>query len=227
MEALTYNTAEILKSFGFEVVSSTNLATTCIGVAPILAAFAGALAFDRIGRRACVLTSLVLTFLSLGVLRTMLVLKLEQPVLSVFFLCAVSFAVDFGFGPGKLIIGTESYPVAIRAKGLALGLFVNRLLSGVITFAFPVAWHYIGLDGLLTIFTSVSFAGIIWAWCHVPEAVGLSLEDVSRLYYQPIRRPSWTLENIEDSQETSVVVLRAKAKAYGTADIEKYAEVAY
>jgi MFS family permease len=229
MEALIYNTPKILKSFGVKAIEDINYASVFIGLVPIIGAFMGAFAFDTIGRRACLLTSLILSFLSLGGLQALLAFDVQQPVMSVIFLCAISFSVDMGLAPGMLVIGTESYPVAIRAKGLALGLFVNRLMSGIMTFAFPVLWHRIGLNGLLTCFTSISFLGIIWAWFCVPEGVGLSLEEVSRLYQQPVRRKSTrsTSKDIEDAPGTAVAIPRSKLKKYGATDVNKFAEFSY
>jgi len=108
------------------------------------------------------------------------------PAVGLALLCLFMVFFEIGLAPAAFVLGTESYPLALRAKSLSLGMFVTRGLSGLVTVVFPLLVHAISLAACFWIFAVVACSGILWAALCVPETKGLSLEEVARLFERPI-----------------------------------------
>jgi hypothetical protein len=104
------------------------------------------------------------------------------PVLSVIGLTA--FILFFACGPGAIVwlILSELLPTEVRAKGVAVGLFVNSLASWLVSTVFLDIQDVLGLSGtyvLFAVFTAIYF----WvALKYVPEAKGQSLDALDQHY---------------------------------------------
>jgi len=183
-EAVVYYTPTILTGFGIESASDQNVCTVLIGGAKLSGAFVGAFFLDWVGRRAGVMTSCIGVAMCLVGLA--LLLGSGVPAVGLALLCLFMVFFEIGLAPAAFVLGTESYPLALRAKSLSLGMFVTRGLSGLVTVVFPLLVHAISLAACFWIFAVVACSGILWAALCVPETKGLSLEEVARLFERPI-----------------------------------------
>lgn len=185
-EAIVYYSPTILENLGLTGERGQNMGTIAVGVAKLLGACCGALFLDRFGRRPAVLLS------CLGVACTLAGLAglQEAQGASVFaglaLLCAFMIFFELALAPAAFVLGTECYPLAIRAKALSLGMFTTRFLSGAVSVAFPPIVEALTLEPCLWFFFGFTAVGVVWAWAVVPETRGVPLEAVSRHFEQPL-----------------------------------------
>jgi MFS family permease len=185
-EAIVYYTPTILENFGITTDSGQNIGAVFVGIAKLVGACLGAVFLDCAGRRIGVLVSCI------GVAACLVALagmqhRLASPVLGLSTLCLFMVFFELGLAPAAFVLGTESYPVAIRAKALGLGMFTTRFLSGIIAVVFPTLVQAISLASCLWVFATFACIGVVWAIFCVPETKGLSLEGVTKLFETPIQ----------------------------------------
>jgi len=182
-EAIVYYTPTILADFGITSSGLQNAGAMAIGAAKFGGACAGAAFLDRLGRRAGVVTSCA------GVAACTVGLALlggcGLPAVGLGLLCLFMVFFELGLAPAAFVLGTESYPVALRAKCLSLGMFVTRFLSGLVAVLFPPIVEAVSLTACLWLFAGVACLGVLWASLCVPETMGLSLEEVAQLFERP------------------------------------------
>jgi len=188
-EAVVYYTPTILKAIGMESSSNRIASTTAVGMSKFISTFVALAFIDSWGRRPmALLSSLSLTLCLLGLIAA---LHFGSPALAVALLCAFMGAFQLALAPLPAVLGTECYPLSIRAKALSLGVFVHRALSGTVALVFPVMSAAWGVAGSLWVFAAIGFVGLIWAYLFVPETSGLTLEEVQGLF--DVARRSTTL----------------------------------
>jgi sugar porter (SP) family MFS transporter len=183
-EAIVYYTPTILENFGLESDSDKNMGAMAVGSAKFLGACLGACFLDCVGRRVGVMVS------CLGVATCLVSLAalpgVAIPAIGVSLLCLFMVFFELGLAPAAFVLGTECYPVEIRAKALGLGMFITRFLSGLVAVAFPTIAHDFSTASCLWAFSVCACIGIPWAFICVPETMGLSLEEVTLLFEKPI-----------------------------------------
>lgn len=184
-EVIVYYTPRILEEFGATSTASRNEGAILMGLAKLCGACVAGVFLDCIGRRAGVIAS------CLGVAACLLciaLLEVKAPAIGVLLLCLFMFLFELGLATAAFVLGTESYPVAIRAKALSLGMFVTRFLSGAIAVGFPVVIELVSLRSCIAAFSCMGWLGLFWAFFCVPETRGLSLEQAVQLFEHPILR---------------------------------------
>merc|ERR1712032_732632 len=182
-EAIVYYTPTTLEGFGVFSDEDKNLGATAVGLAKFLGSCGGAVMLDLIGRRPAVVISCIGTAACLMGLAEF---DVVSPLLGVGLLCGYMVFFELGLSPAAFVLGTECYPLEIRAKCLALGMFTTRFLSGVVSVAFPSVVEAISLTPCLWIFCCVSLLGVVWAIICVPETKGLTLEAAAQLFERPL-----------------------------------------
>ncbi|KIJ66473.1 hypothetical protein HYDPIDRAFT_109514 [Hydnomerulius pinastri MD-312] len=99
----------------------------------------------------------------------------------------IAFAVlhVFGFsmfwGPTPWVYLGESFPLRVRAKGIALGSATNWIWNFLLSFFAPRIAAKIGPLILLIFFGMLVF-GYVFVYFAIPETKGLSLEEVDEMY---------------------------------------------
>jgi len=180
-EVIVYYTPTILDIVGLHSPAGQNLGAVAMGVAKFAGACLGAAFLDWAGRRAGVLAS------CLGVTVCLLGLaSCSSAALGILLLCAFMVFFEIGLALAAFVLGTECYPVAIRAKALALGMFTTRFLSGLVAVVFPPLLRHVSLTGCLWAFCAAAGLGVLWAALCVPETRGLSLEQSAQLFERPL-----------------------------------------
>jgi major inositol transporter-like SP family MFS transporter len=184
-EAIVYYTPKILSNFGITTESGQNLGAMSVGAAKFLGACLGACFLDCVGRRIGVLVSCV------GVAACLIGLAemhgTSIPSLGLSLLCMFMVFFELGLAPAAFVLGTESYPVSIRAKALGMGMFITRFLSGLVAVAFPPIVSALSITSCLWFFAAFACLGVSWAFFCIPETMGLSLEEVTKLFEAPIQ----------------------------------------
>jgi len=199
-EAIVYYTPIMLKDLGVETRASQNRAAMAVGAAKLAGACGGAAFLDLVGRRPAIIVG------SMGVAGCLAGLAFMQdqeapPVaLGLSLLCGYMFVFEIGLAAVAFVLGTECFPMELRGKALSLGMFTTRSLSGVVSLAFPKLEQAFSLESCLWGFFSVAVLGIVWATFCVPETKGVALEDVTKLFDQPI---SWFPEHDSDTDSSS------------------------
>jgi len=189
-EAIVYYSPTILDEYGVTKPSFQHHYTVFVGLAKFTGAMLGGPFLDMVGRRPGLATSCMGCAMCLGLLA--ILLTSESPKMGVALLCAFMIFFELGLAPAAFVLGTESYPVTIRAKALSIGMFTTRFLSGLVSTAFPGVVRLITMQATLALFGIVSLVGALWAFTCVPETRGLSLEHAAKLF--------------EDRPESSLIV---------------------
>lgn len=87
-----------------------------------------------------------------------------------------------GFGPITWCIVSETFPLEIRGKAIALGLEMNYGLNFAVEFIFPTLQEKLGWGRTFGVFCVVLALAFFYIRAYVPETVGLTLEEIqSRL----------------------------------------------
>ncbi|KNC75303.1 hypothetical protein SARC_12169 [Sphaeroforma arctica JP610] len=182
-EAVVYYTPSILVNAGLgedEQDNTVLLMTMAVGFAKFSAACVAAYTVEDQGRRptaivSCLGTSLCLLGLGLST-------SAGLSVLAVLLLCSFMILFELGLGPLPTVLGSEVYDQRIRARAMAFGLFLNRLVSGTIAALFPLITDLVGAPASFYVFSGIGFTGVIFSYFYVPETKGLSLEEVQLLF---------------------------------------------
>merc|ERR1712032_417642 len=201
-EAIVYYTPTTLEGFGVFSDEDKNLGAMAVGLAKFLGSCGGALMLDLIGRRPAVVISCIGTAACLMGLAEF---DVVSPLLGVGLLCGYMVFFELGISPAAFVLGTECYPVEIRAKSLALGMFTTRLLSGVVSVVFPAVDEALSFTPCLRFFCCMALLGVAWAIMCVPETQGLTLEAAAQLFQRPLygrsaREPALPYESVESEE---------------------------
>lgn len=95
--------------------------------------------------------------------------------------CVFIFAFATSYGPVVFVVISESYPLRIRSKGIAIANAFNWIWGFLISFLTPLITSKIRFAYGFVFFGCVIFAGI-FVFLMVPETKGLSLEEVDEMY---------------------------------------------
>ena len=178
---------------------SSKVATTIAGVEvtaimTVVNVAATYLAFryiDKIGRRKLSMTgytgmalSAVLAAIGLGYLAGTLKIVVVMIGLDLFI---ASFAMGVG-GTGWLIQG-EVFSTAARGRAAAIAAAVDWLANFALIEAFPKLQGAIGLGWVLIIFAGLCVLAITFIALFLPETKGHSVEEITRLFDNPVRAP--------------------------------------
>lgn len=179
---LQFNTL-ILDQSGLGGGSNAVLGSVSVGLTNFVITIVGLSLIDRVGRRPLLIigtagATLALAFMALVHLLT------EPSVFQGYATLAglIGFVVFFAIGPGIVVwlAISEVLPLAIRAKGMAVALFANSLMSAILAAVFMnlVGWAgYAGAFGLLAV---AVFIYLLIAIFPLPETSGRKLEDIER-----------------------------------------------
>ncbi|KAK9473097.1 general substrate transporter [Dipodascopsis tothii] len=172
---------------------STRKASWLSGVNNIFYMFStliNAFTVDRIGRRWTMYWGAVgqgvAMFLAGGFSR----LQIEHPENSAYGAAAASFVFIYTsvFGATWLIVPwlypTEVFPLEVRAKGNAFGVFGWSIGNGWLTLLCPIMFDHIG-EKTLYIFGAFNVFAVFVVWAFYPETSQLTLEEIDVLFSHP------------------------------------------
>jgi sugar porter (SP) family MFS transporter len=85
---------------------------------------------------------------------------------------------QIGFGPITWCIVSETFPMEIRGKAIALGVEMNYALNFGVQFIFPTLQEKLGWGRTFCLFGIVLAFSFFYIRSYVPETTGLSLEEI-------------------------------------------------
>lgn len=179
---LQFNTV-ILNQSGLVAGGHAVLGSVSVGLTNFVITIIGLCLIDRVGRRPLLIigtagSTVALVFMALIHLLT------EPSVFQGYATLAglIGFIVFFAIGPGIVVwlAISEVLPLAIRAKGMAVALFANSLMSAILAAVFMDLVAYAGYAGAFGLLAVAVFVYLLVAIFPLPETSGRKLEDIEK-----------------------------------------------
>eukprot|EP01084_Bolivina_argentea_P172330 298523_1 len=183
-EAAVYYTPTIFQQIGLNE-QNVLLMTTLVGLSKLLFLLVPMLLLDKVGRKKLLLVSSVLMTVCLLGLGISFVPNIwsdnNRPIgLAIFLQCFFMASFSMAWGAVCWIVAAEIFPLKIRARGLALCVFVNRIVSATIAFTFLSTQEAITAYGTFFLYGSISLISIFFIMFFVPETKGKTLEEITK-----------------------------------------------
>lgn len=177
--AIAYYSSAVLKTTMSE--RAAFMATVVMGVVKLLVVLVALLVLERAGRRPMLFVSTVISGLACVWLAVVFTIDASN------FSRALGFALymagfSLGLGPICFVYVSEVFPTLLRAKGMALVLFLSRIIGAASTFLFPVTIQAIGVSASFWILSAVNAILAVCIGAFVVETQGRTLEDVGKLF---------------------------------------------
>lgn len=176
---LQFNTI-ILKASG---LSTAVLGSTVIGLANFVITIIAMLLVDKVGRRPLLIVGtagITISLLFIGIMQAFFPpsLLVGYSTLAGFMVFIIFYAV----GPGVVVwlVISEVLPLAIRAKGMAVALFANSLVSAGLAAVFMIIVGVVGYSGMFFILAFFVFLYLLIAVFPLTETKGRSLEEIEK-----------------------------------------------
>lgn len=106
-----------------------------------------------------------------------------------------------GMGPGAWLVPAEVFSTAIRAKGMSLATFMNRVTATVVTSTFLSVANTLTYSGFFILLGFINFGIFIFFYKLLPETKGRSLEEMS-IYFAELTGDDSILEAERRIRET-------------------------
>uniref|UniRef100_A0A2P2NFG6 Major facilitator superfamily (MFS) profile domain-containing protein n=1 Tax=Rhizophora mucronata TaxID=61149 RepID=A0A2P2NFG6_RHIMU len=96
----------------------------------------------------------------------------------------LSFVASFsiGMGPMVYVYCAEIFPLRLRAQGTAVGIAVNRVMSGAISMSFLSLYEAITIGGAFFLFGGIALVAWVFFYACFPETRGRALENTEMLF---------------------------------------------
>ncbi|KAI5121479.1 hypothetical protein M0805_003935 [Coniferiporia weirii] len=186
----------------------------------MLSTLVAAATIDRFGRRAGLWVGAVVQGIAMILAGAFSRLALDNPELAQQYGGAGAFCVFLytaTFGATWLVIPwvypTETFPLDVRAKGMAWGVFGWSIGNGWLTLLNPVMFAAIR-ENTLHIFGAVNFLTLPLVWAFYPETANRTLEEVDLLF--ATRSPfAWDEERNFQRLKEEARIARGKSRKEG------------
>jgi len=139
-------------------------------------------------------------------------------------LCLFMASYAVGIGPVNMVLMSEIFPYKLRATAMSCGLFLNRLVSGIVASSFLTLVDVFTPSGTFFIFGTISTLSFLFVVQYVPETMGKSLEEMETFFADLVDEtaPSQGMEHIElqevddlvDGSKLSPVSTRSPSNAF-------------
>lgn len=113
--------------------------------------------------------------------------------------CVFIFIFAITWAPGVFVVVSETYPLRIRSKGMAIATAANWIWGFLIAFFTPFIVSQIRF-AYGYVFMACTMGALIFVYFTVPETSGLTLEEVDNLYeyYKPFQASITWNDRIKD-----------------------------
>ncbi|PYY36394.1 sugar porter family MFS transporter [Curtobacterium sp. MCBD17_030] len=181
LEMMIYYTPTILTDAGFPHVYSL-WANVGVGVVYLLMTFVGSRIVDRVGRRRLTLVMLPGAALSIGAFGVLFFVQggKPSPVLTIVLILLFMFFQAGGIQVVGWLIGSEMYPLRVRAAATSLHAMVLWGADLLVTSTALTLTGWIGLGGTMLVYAALNVLGWVLVFLRVPETKGRSLEQIEQ-----------------------------------------------
>ena len=181
LEMMIYYTPTILTDAGFPHGYSL-WANVGVGVVYLVMTFVGSRLVDRIGRRRLTLVMLPGAALSIGAFGAVFFLQDgdPSPVLTIVLILAFMFFQAGGIQVVGWLVGSEMYPLRIRAAATSLHAMVLWGANLLVTSTALTLTGALGLGGAMLVYAGLNVLAWVLVFLRVPETKGRSLEEIER-----------------------------------------------
>ncbi|CAM8971194.1 unnamed protein product [Rhodiola kirilowii] len=190
MDAVVIYSPRIFAKAGITSSDKQLLCTVAVGVMKTICILIATFTIDRIGRRPLLLYTIFAMFLSLVCLGTGLTVihragdTVVTWAIALSITAVLAFVASFsvGLGPVLWVYCSEILPLRLRAQGTALGVVVNRIVSGTITMTFLSMSKALTIGGSFFLFAGITVVAWLFVFFMLPETRGRNLEDTEKLF---------------------------------------------
>jgi sugar porter (SP) family MFS transporter len=182
INAMVYYAPTMLSEAGFGD-NAAMLAGIGVGIALVVAATAGTLLVDRIGRRRILLWLLPGSAVSMAVMGLAFSASSSSPAMHWVVIVGLIAYIAFNGGSIQVVvwlIGPEVFPLSVRGVAMSLVSVAVWAFDLLIALTALSAIGAIGRTGLFLVYAAMNIA--CWVFVHflVPETKGRALEDIER-----------------------------------------------
>jgi len=185
VDAVVLYSPRIFEKAGMTDDTHKLLATVAVGFVKTTFILVATFMLDRVGRRPMLLSSvtgMVVSLLTLGIAFTVIDHSESKPTwaigLSIAMVLAFVATFSIGAGPITWVYSSEIFPLRLRAQGVAAGVVVNRITSGVVTMTFLSLTKAITVGGTFFLYGGIAATGWLFFYVALPETRGKTLEDM-------------------------------------------------
>ncbi len=185
VNAIEFYTESIFKDAGFE--ENANVPPVIVSLMSIFGAIPSIILVDKLGRKAMLVCSGILTGVSTLALGLFYYLYEEKHYtnlswLPILCLLVFNFGFAMGWGPVSWLLASELLPLKIRGLGSGLASVVNWMMGFLVSKEFPAlveaTSNYVGF----WIFAGMSVLSIVFVICLLRKTKGKSLEDIEEYF---------------------------------------------
>ena len=183
---LQFNTV-ILQSSGLQTAV---LGSTVIGLANFVITIVAMSLVDKVGRRPLLIVGtagVTISLLFIGIMHAFFPpsLLVGYSTLAGF----MAFIIFYAVGPGVVVwlAISEVLPLAIRAKGMAVALFANSLVSAGLAAVFMIMVGVVGYSGTFFMLAFFVFLYLLVAIFPLPETKDRSLEEIEKELFASVK----------------------------------------
>ena len=117
----------------------------------------------------------------------------NQSTFAIIGLCLYLSFFSIGMGPVAWLVPSEIFPTSIRAKGMSVATFFNRIVATLMASTFLSTAKAIGWTLFFLMLATVCVVVFVFVFFLMPETKGRSLEDMA-LYFAEITGDNEILE---------------------------------
>ena len=204
-----YYGTTVFKAVGLEDSFETSIV---IGIVNFASTFVALYVVDRFGRRRCLLwgaasmTACMVVFASVGVTR-LWPNGQDQPSSKgagncmIVFTCFYIFCFATTWAPIPFVVNSETFPLRVKAKCMAIAQASNWIWGFLIAFFTPF------ITGAINFYYGYVFMGCLcfsyfYVFFFIPETKGLTLEEVNTMWEEgvlPWKSPNWVPPSKRDA----------------------------
>ncbi|KAH7591839.1 Major facilitator superfamily (MFS) profile [Nakaseomyces glabratus] len=204
-----YYGTTVFKAVGLEDSFQTSIV---IGVVNFASTFVALYVVDRFGRRRCLLwgaaamTACMVVFASVGVTR-LYPHGMDQPSSKgagncmIVFTCFYIFCFATTWAPIPFVVNSETFPLRVKAKCMAIAQASNWIWGFLIAFFTPF------ITGAINFYYGYVFMGCLcfsyfYVFFFIPETKGLTLEEVNTMWEEGVlawKSPNWVPPSKRDA----------------------------
>ena len=179
-----YYGPSILESSGLALGSAVG-GFAIIGVVNMVATVIALWLIDRLGRRPLLLWGTIGAVACLVTTGLLLAAGSKAHGLLVLAICGYVACFAFSLGPVKFVVAAEVFSNEMRARAMALFIFICFAAGSIINFLFPILREAFGAEANFFLFAALLAPQVFYVLFRLPETSRRSLEDIQTMWRAP------------------------------------------